>query len=156
MAMLCFFCGLLGCQKAPKKAKHELSELTAVSISCGNMDRRYSYSFSAKRQENGWLLDAECFTRDRETETVLENRALDSEDASMLLDILEQNESIAYLENYKKTRAFRFWIADETTYGFCLTFSDGSRYTAPDRQSDLEELFYRLADKYDEQDRNND
>lgn len=148
MAVLFSVCGLFGCQKTPKPAKHELSEVTAVSISCGNMDRSYGYSFWAHKEENGWLLDAECFTQNFEEETVFENCELDSEDAKALLEILKENESIAYARNYKEPKKSVFQVADEETYGFCLTFSDGSQYVTHDRQNDLEEFFYRLAEKY--------
>ena len=39
---------------------------------------------------------------------------------------------------------------DETTYGFCLTFSDGSQYVTLDYQKELEEYFYRLAEQSNE------
>lgn len=148
MAVLSLICGMFGCQKAPKPAKHTLSEITAVSISCGHMDRSYAYSFGAHKEENGWLLDAECFTHNHEAETAFKGNKLGDDDAEALLEILKQNGSIAYAENYKKPKKFRFNIADETSYGFCLTFSDGSRYSTSDRQSDLEKFFYLLAEKY--------
>lgn len=148
MSVLSLICGLFGCQKASKPAKHELSEIKSVSISCGHMDRSYGYSFQIYKEENGWLLNAECFTHNYETETVLEKCELSGEDAKALLEILERNESIAYAENYSKPKKRSVRIADETTYGFCLTFSDGNFYATYDRQSDLEEFFYRLAEKY--------
>lgn len=148
MAALSLICGLFGCKKASKRAEHELSEITSVSISCGHMDRRCGYSFQMLKKENGWLLNAECFTNNHETETAIENRELDDDDAKALLEILKRNESIAYAENYKKPKKRFVQVADETTYGFCLTFSDGSFYATYDRQSDLEQLFYRLAEKY--------
>lgn len=150
MVALSLICGLFGCQKAPKPAKHELSEITAVSISCGHMDRSYGYSFGAHKEENGWFLNAECFTHNHEVETVLENRELNGEDAETILEILKQNESIAYVENYKKSKILPFHVVDETTYSFCLTFSDGNQYVTCDRQDDLEDFFYRLAEKYNE------
>lgn len=150
MAALYLICGLFGCQNAPKPAKHELSEITAVSISSGHMDRNYGYSFWAHKKENGWFLNAECFTHNYEAETVLENRELDGEDAETLLEILKQSESIAYVENYKKSKNATVQVADETIYSFCLTFSDGNQYVTCDRQNDLEKFFYHLAEKYDE------
>lgn len=148
MSVLSLACGLLGCQKEPEPAKHELSQITSVSISCGNMDRRYSYSFWAHKEENGWFLDAECFTYNYETETLFNSCELDSEDEKTLLEILEENESIAYVENYTKPKKSAAHFVDETTYGFCLNFSDGSQYVTFDRQKDLEKFFYRLAEKH--------
>lgn len=147
MTALSLFCGLFGCRNAPKPAKHELSEITALSISCGHMDRRYGYSFWVHKEENAWFLYAECFTDNYETETVIENAVLMSDDVEALFKILELSESIAYVENYKKPKNPAFQIADEETYGFCLGFSDGSQYAASGRQADLENFFYRLAEK---------
>ncbi len=147
MTLLGFSCGLFGCKNEQKLENHTLSEITAVSISCGHMDRSYGYSFWVHKDGNLWFFDAECFTDNYEAETTFENRELDDEDSKKLLEILEQNESIAYAENYSaksnNTRA-----ADEAAYSFCLTFSDGKQCVAYDRQNDLEEFFYPLAEKY--------
>lgn len=148
MTVISLIGGLFGCQKAPRAAQHTLSQVTAVSISCGHMDRRYGYSFWARRGENGWLLDGECFTQGFETETVLKDCMLDSEETEDLLEILKCNESIAYVENYKEPKTLAFQVADGETYGFCLCFSDGSQYAASTKQADLEKFFYRLAEKY--------
>lgn len=145
MVILSSVFGFFGCQKS---AKHELSEITSVSISCGHTDRRFGYSFWVHKEENGWFLNAECFTNDKETETVFENRELSGDDTETLIGILERNDSILYVENYREPKTFAFQVADGETYGFCLTFSDGSRYVTGDRQKDLEEFFYRIAEKY--------
>ncbi len=146
MTTLSLFCGLFGCQKAQKSAKHDFYEITAVSISCGNMDRRYGYSFWAHKEENGWFWDAECFTHDYEREVTFENRELDDREVTTMLEILKQNDSIAYAENYKESKRFPFRVADEETYVFCLNFSDESRCVTSSRQNDLEKFFYRLAE----------
>lgn len=151
MAVFSLICGLAGCHKAPKPAKHELSEISSVSISCGHMDRSYGYSFYVHRVENGWVLEAECFTNQHESETVLENCELSGEDAQALLEILEQNERIAYAENYRKPKKLSAQTADEPAYSFCLTFSDGNQYVTCDRQDGLEEFCYRIAEKYKEE-----
>lgn len=150
MAVFSLIGGLFGCQKAQAPAKHELSEVTSISISCGNMDRSCGYSFWVHMGDDGWLFDTECFTHDREVETVLKDRVIGDEDARALLEILERCNSVAHVENYKKPKGSLFFVADEETYGFCLSFSDGSRYVTYDRQSELEEFFYRLAEKYAE------
>lgn len=148
MALLSLTCGLFGCRKAPQAAKHTLSDITAVSISCGHMDRSCCYSFCARKEADVWLLDAECFTQSREAETAFKGRELSGEETDTLLALLEQGDSIAYAESYKKPRRFRARTADETKYGFCLSFSDGNQFTVPERQGALEEFFYRLAEKY--------
>lgn len=141
---------LFGCGKSPKPAQHELSEIRAVSISCGHMDRCFGYSFRIHREQDKWLFDAACFTHDHEDETVFENREVSGKDMDALFEILDRNNLIAYAENYKKPRNFPFEILDETTYGFCLTFSDGSQYVTLDYQKELEEYFYRLAEQSNE------
>ena len=150
MGLLAVFAGLFGCGKSPKPAQHSLSEISAVSLSCGHMDRSYGYFFWVHREQDSWLLDAVCFTHDHEDETVFENREVRSNDMDALFEILEQSDSIAYAEKYKKPKNLHFEVLDETTYGFCLTFSDGSRYVTCDRQKELEDYFYRLAEQSNE------
>ena len=148
MGLLAIFAGLFGCNKTPKPAQHELSEISGVSLSCGHMDRSYGYFFWVHREQDKWLFNAECFTYDHEVETVFENREVRSNDMDALFEILEQSNSIAYVENYKKPKKLPFFeVMDETTYGFCLTFSDGSQYVTLDYQKELEEYFYRLAEQ---------
>lgn len=149
MGILATLAGLFGCSKSPKPAQHTISEISAVSIACGHMDRSYGYYFWIHREQDKWLFDTECFTNDHETETVFENREVSGEDIDALFKILERNDSITYAENYKKPKKPLFEIMDETTYSFCLTFSDGNRYTTNDRQKELEEFFYCLAENTD-------
>ena len=149
MAIFSLLCGAFGCRKAPDTAEHQISALTAVSVSCGQMDRSCGYSFTAHKEATGWAFDAECFTDHCEAETAFENRKLDSDDSEALLAMLEQNQSIAYAEHYRKPKKLFSVVKDDTSYCFCLTFSDGKQYLTYDRQSSLEEFFYRLAEKYD-------
>lgn len=147
MTLFGFSCGLSGCKKEQRSESHKISEITAVSISCGHTDRSYGYSFWTHKDGNVWFFDAECFTDNFETEKKFENCVLDDEDSKKLLEILEQNESIAYTENYS-AKSGSSHAADETAYSFCLTFSDGKQCVTYDRQSDLEDFFYPLAEKY--------
>ena len=64
--LLAVFAGLFGCNKTPKSAQHELSEISGVSLSCGHMDRSYSYCFWIHREQDKWLFNAEYFTHDHE------------------------------------------------------------------------------------------
>lgn len=148
IGMVSLLCGLFGCRRAPKPPQHTLSELTGISLSCGHMDLSCSYTFFAHKAQDGWLLDADCFTHDYTAKTVLEGCMLTDEDATALLEILQQRDKIAYAENYKANNKHPFSVADETTYRFCLTFADEKQYATDDRQADLEEYFYRLAQKY--------
>ena len=151
MGILTVLSGLFGCTKAPKPAQHTISEISDVSISCGHMDRSYGYFFWVHREQDKWLFNAECFTHDHEVETVFENREVSGQNMDALFEILEHSDSITYAENYKKPKAPLFEALDDTTYTFCLTFSDGSRYTTCDRQKELEEFFYLLAEHSNEQ-----
>lgn len=145
MGLLAVIAGLFGCNKAPK---HTLSEISEVSIACGHMDRSFGYLFWVHREQDKWLFDAECFTHDHMEETMFENREVSGKDMDTLFEILERSDSIAYAENYKKPKKLLpFEVMDETTYSFCLTFSDGSRYVTRDPQKELEEFFYRLAEQ---------
>lgn len=146
MAVLSMLCGLCGCKKEPKPAQHQLSDVTSVSISLGNMDRRYGYYFLVHKEDGVWLFDAECFTHEREVETALENREVSSEYIDELFRILEQTDSIAYAENYKAPIRLPIKAMDESSCSFCLTFSDGTKCVTEDTQSELEEFFYRLAE----------
>ena len=149
MGLLAVFAGLFGCNKTPKSAQHELSEISAVSLSCGHMDHSYGYYFWIHLEQDKWLFNTECFTHDHEVETAFENREVNRDDTDALFEILERSDSIAYAENYKKPKKLLpFEVLDETTYSFVLTFSDGSRYVTLDSQKELEEYFYRLAEKY--------
>ena len=148
VALLAALTGLFGCRKDPEKENHhELSEISAVSISCSHMDRRYGYFFWLHREDGKWLFDAECFTHDHEEETVFENREVSDHEVEALFEILESNDLVTYAENYKKPKKLPFKIMDETIYGFCLTFSDGSQYSTCDIQTELEKFFYRLAEE---------
>lgn len=130
MGLFTVLAGLFGCNKAPGSARHTVSDICEVSVSCGHMNRCYGYCFRIRRENGVWLFDAECFTHDREAETVFEDRAVNGGDIEELLGILERNDSIAYAENYKKPIKLPFQVLDDTSYNFSLVFSDGSRYTA--------------------------
>ena len=63
----------------------------------------------------------------------------------------EKNETVKFAETYKKPKKI-FEVLDETMYGLCLTFDDGSRYNADSIGSAMQELesfFYRLAEESD-------
>lgn len=146
MGILAILIDLFGCSKKPKPAQHALSDLSTVSIACCHMDRSYGYSFWIHREQDNWLFDADCFTQEHQEETILKGREVSDEDADVLFEILERNDSIVYAENYRKPKKLPYVILDETTYSFTLTFSDGSSYLTRDYQKELEEFFYRLAE----------
>ncbi len=149
MGILAALAGLFGCSKSPKPAQYTISEISAVSIACAHMDYSYGYYFQIHREQEKWLFDARCFVDDHHKEVAFENRDVSNEDMETLFELLERNDSIAYAENYKKPKKLTLEVMDETTYSFCLTFSDGRQYMTCDWQKELEEFFYRLAENTD-------
>lgn len=151
--------GVSGCRKEPEKTpQHELSEIITLSMICSHMDYSYSYAFMLTREGDEWLLDAECCTQDDQEKTVISGRAISSEDVEVMYDLLENHDMIAYVESYEEPEESPFEILDETTYSFCLSFSDGSSYVTNsfgDAREELEDFFYRLAEAFaeDAQDR---
>ena len=146
MSLLAFLAGLFGCTKAPA---HETSQLRAISISCGAMNYSYCYSFSLYRQEDQWLLEAECFTQEHEAETKISGKAVESGEIDTLLDILERNGTIEYAETYKEPEK-TYQVMDETVYSLSLTFEDDARYSIGSigtARPELEAFFYRLAEE---------
>lgn len=141
-------CTLFGGCQSQKPQQHELSEVASVSASCSSADRTCGYSFLAYKSADGWFFGADCFTNNFETETKLENIPLSGDEVNALLEILEKNESIVYVENYKKPKKAPSGVKDGDTYGFVLSFSDKAQYVTYDRQPELEKLFYSLAECY--------
>ena len=123
MSLFAFLAGLLGCTKEPE---YEVSQLRAIAISCSHMDRRYGYSFFLHQEEDQWLLDANCFTQDREVETEFSGKAVESGEIDTLLDVLERNGTIEYAETYKEPEK-TYQVMDETVYSLSLTFEDDAR-----------------------------
>ena len=148
LELLAMFSALFGCGES-RSAQHEISELRSISMSCGHSNHCYSYSFFLRKEGETWLFDAECFTKDREEETVFSSKAVGDGELEALFDILERSGTIAYAESYKKPKKFPFTVLDAPMYGFALTFTDGSVYntdSAGDARHDLEDFFYRLAE----------
>lgn len=148
MTVFSLLFSVFGCKKIQPNARHELSELQSVSISCGNSDRSCSYSFSVYYESEKWLFDAECFTDSGQNETSFSKIELTEAELDGLFEILKRNESISYAENYKEPKKHGGFAADTDYYVFALTFSDDTRLVTYTRQSETEEYCYRLAEKY--------
>lgn len=147
MSLLSSLCCLFGCKKEPVSAVHSASDVVGVSVSCGEMDRRYSYSFLLYSKEDSWYFDASCFINEYESETSISNCPVTTEEKESVFDIIERNDSIAFVEN-NTAKYNSKGVADGSSYGFALTFSDGTQLTADKRQDELEMFFYDLAEKY--------
>lgn len=145
MLMLTLLGSLFGCGGAPAAA-HTLQQINGVSASCGESDRTHSYSFFVRLEGDKWLFDAECFTDGFENEACIRNAVLTDGEVNELFELLDKNDCIAFVENYKKP--LKVFASDAAAYSFCMTFSDGKQYAVPKRQAEAEQYFYRLADKY--------
>ncbi|MGN0735722.1 MAG: hypothetical protein ACI4LP_07950 [Anaerovoracaceae bacterium] len=154
--------GLLGCTANPRDAEpvHDVSEVSMVSIGCGHMDYSCCYNFMLKRStgeaaeaekagaDSGWYFEGGCFLRNEDQRTDFEPTPVSSESAAKLLDIIEANNTIAYAENYKAPKKLKIFALDETTYSFCIEFSDGQQYIISEmvpEQNELEKYFYDLG-----------
>ncbi len=126
-----------------KKKTLSVSDLTAISISCGHADRTCAYSFAMIKEADGWYLDADLFERS------ISKRAIDTERANEILAIIEDRGIIreANKQKEQKGRKKLFHIPDESVYSLALTFSDGEIKRFPKRQGELETAFYRLVEE---------
>ena len=146
MSLLSSIFRSLGFKRKPKAAKHRISEITQVLLSCGHMCRNDGYCFMLKTENDKWYFDADCFINCKEDKISFEKREIEKSVAEEALKIIDESGRISYAENYKKPKKSRFKILDETTYAFFITFSDGSRYNVYENQKSLERYFYQLAE----------
>ena len=165
LILMVVLAGLFGCTSEPRDAEplHDVSEVCMVSMVCGHMDYSFCYNFMLKRsaeeggqseeagqagQDSGWYFEGGCFLRDEEERTDFEPTPVSSDSAAKLLHIIEANNTIAYAENYKAPKKLEIFALDETTYSFCIEFSDGQRYIISKmvpKQHELEEYFYDVG-----------
>ena len=165
LALMTVLAGLIGCTAKPRDAEpvHDISEVCMVSMGCGHMDYSCCYNFTLTRraeeagkaveagqagQDSGWYFEGGCFLRDEEERTDFEPTPVSRESAAKLLDIIQANNTIAYAENYKAPKKLKIFALDETTYSFCIKFSDGQQYIISEmvpEQNELEEYFYDLG-----------
>ena len=159
LSLMVVLAGLFGCTSEPRDAEplHDISEVCMISIGCGHMDYSFCYNFMLKRsaeeaeeagQDSGWYFEGGCFLRDEEERTDFEPTPVSSDSAAKLLHIIEANNTIAYAENYKAPKKLEIFALDQTTYSFCIEFSDGQRYIISKmvpKQHELEEYFYDLG-----------
>ena len=156
LILMVVLAGLFGCTSEPRDAEplHDVSEVCMVSMGCGHMDYSCCYNFTLTRraeeagQDSGWYFEGGCFLRDEEERTDFEPTLVSSDSAAKLLHIIEANNTIAYAENYKAPKKLKIFALDETTYSFCIKFSDGQQYIISEmvpEQNELEEYFYDLG-----------
>lgn len=125
-------------------------EINVFSMVCGHMDFSFGYSFCLRNEENGWLLDAECFVNNHEEHVEFTEKQVAAADVDALYEIMQKHNTIEFLVKYRKPRKSPFFIADETTYCFSVSFSGGECYQTQSIGTaghELEEYFYGLAAK---------
>lgn len=144
MAIISMLAGFFGCKSGNEYA---VADIESLSISCGHMDLRKSYSFGISLKDGAWILYADCFASDGETQIKLET-PVKSEEAEKLLSEAEKSGFIASLQKYKKP-VFKPEIADETVYSSRIALSDGNEISVPiPAGRDIENIFYALAEEY--------
>lgn len=149
VGILSLLAGLFGCVKPEKEASHNADDIVSVSAYCSHMDFSYSYSFSVRKEESGWLFDAQCFIHDHSEQIELSDKTVSDEYIKELLSLISENGTIKSAKNYKKPVKSPFQVLDETAYGICIRFSDGTDCNAGarvDGYDGIERFFYRLAE----------
>lgn len=137
---------LFGCKSKPE---YTVEDIELLSISCGQMDLSKCYSFCISLKDGSWILYADCFAVDGETQIKLET-PIKNEEAQKLLDEAEKSGFIASLQEYKKP-IFKPRVDDEESYSSSVTLFDGNTISAPILVSrEIASGFYALAEKYGE------
>lgn len=136
--------GIFGCKKEPE---YTVADIKAISISCGSMDSRQSYSFRLSHENEEWTLFAECTNSVNEKAIDIQTQVTNDE-AEQLLLLVEKSNLTDKLEKNAK-RSDSFFVADKEMYSCAITFSDGRTVCAPISPSfDIEAAFRSLAEKY--------
>lgn len=144
MAITAMLASMFGCKSKPQ---YTVADIESLSISCGHMDLRKSYSFGISQRGGSWILYVDCFAADGEAQIKLET-PIKNADAENLISEAEKSGFITSLQEYKKP-LFKFRVADETVYSSLITFSDGNTMSAPILASrDVEKSFYAFVEKY--------
>lgn len=149
MSILSILSCLFSCG-GKQSVTYTTEDIAALSISCASPERTNNYTFFVYESGGGHLFDAECFTNGGEREISLAAHELDATDHSSLLALIEETDGIARAREQAKRKGGILDIKDADTYGYVLTFDDGTRYISSTRQAELEEFFFDIIDKYSE------
>lgn len=122
--------------------------INEVSIHSNCMDNTYSYFYSIEYQDDMWIFEYDAFIDD-ETFGERKDIHLDLQEAQEILAIVEKDQLVNQVKNYKNEEDDDLIILDETTYNVVFNFVNGKRICAPIEPSEeLREAFYQLAKKY--------
>lgn len=146
MGILTLLGGMFGCEG---RSIYTADELTGISISCGQMDIRCCYSFAlAKGSNDSWLFSSNCFINGLEREISIDECEISSEDVEEIISIVREKGLIERLQKQKKPLRLGF-VSDEESFSAHMSFSDGGAIDGDISLSgELEDCFYRLAEKY--------
>lgn len=131
-----------GCRNEPIRT---VSDIESLSISCGDMDTRQSYTFQITRKSGNWVIVADYTDTNTEALVQLE-AAIDSKKADELLSLVKSSGLIDKLTKYKKPTKDTF-VSDEAIYSTAIVFSDGQILSAPlFAGNEIENTFRSLAE----------
>lgn len=141
--------GILSCIKPVKPD----NELTSVSISQSHMDRTYCYNFWARKENNRYLLNADCMIVDYDNNEANEINFTDteiSEEDFQQFKRLDEKYDFFSLLKPRKEKKNMFFALDETISHFTVKYGDEvfSLYTNGDCYSEACKCFFALAEKY--------
>lgn len=144
MLLLSATFGMFGCSKASQQT---ISDIQAISVSCGHMDNSLSYSFFLQKNDDGWYLSANYAISSESPHIEYDDHLVSDEDAKDLLSIIDEQDIIKKLKHYKKP-LLSAYASDETIYYSTIRFSNGELIEArTDIGTEAISYFYQLAEK---------
>ena len=123
-----------------------MRNIVGVSLSSNHMCFGYSYTFNISKRNEKWLFYAFCLPKNALKHIELKDVRVNEKIISSLISIVEQDEIIKKIDNYKKPDSDVFAL-DETTYVLHIDFDNKSIY-APICSNALEQFFYELVEEY--------
>lgn len=145
VAVFSLFCGFAGCKK---KTKYTAADVTCVSTSCGHMDYSHAYSFYIVKKGKEWMFSADCSANSESERIRFDDCPISARDAKKLISIVETQNEIKTLKNYKEPK-LKIFVLDETVYSSIIRFSNGETISAKTKMSGKTvDFFCRLAQKY--------
>lgn len=144
MILLSATFGMFGCSKASHQT---ISDIQAISVSCGHMDNSLSYSFFLQKNDDGWYLSADYATSSEGPRIEYDEHMVSDEDVKELLSIIDEQDVIKQLKRYKKP-LLSAYASDGTMYYSTIRFSNGELIEAQtDIGTEAISYFYQLAEK---------
>lgn len=123
-----------------------MKNIVGISLSSNHMCFGYSYTFNISKRNEKWLLYASCLPKNALKHIELKDVRVNEKIISSMISIVEQDELVQKINDYKKSDSEEFAL-DETTYVLHIDFDNKSIY-APICSSALERFFYELVEEY--------